>query len=159
LIRVGTGFDIHRMESGRRCVIGGVEIPHDSGPLGHSDGDVLLHALVDAILGAVCAGDIGTLFPDTNPKYKDMKSEAFVEEALRTANDKGYALSSVDSVVFAESPRLGPHREIICQNIAHMLSLDFDCVSVKAKTYEGLGAIGRGDAVAAQVVAVLCNKE
>jgi 2-C-methyl-D-erythritol 2,4-cyclodiphosphate synthase len=154
-MRVGIGYDVHSMQAGRRCVLGGVEIPHETGPLGHSDGDVLLHALVDAILGAAALGDIGTHFPDTDPAYKNADSSIFVEKALGLARDKGYRVASVDSVIIADAPRIGPHRETICQNIASMLSLDVDCVSVKAKTFEGTAAAGTGEAIAAQVIAVL----
>ena len=158
-MRVGLGYDIHRMEPGRRCVLGGVEIPHDTGPAGHSDGDVLLHALTDAILGAAALGDIGTLFPDTDPAFKDADSRLFVEKALALARDKGYEIASVDSVVIADSPLIGPHRETICQNIASMLSLQTDRVSVKAKTCEGLGPGAGGKALAAHVVIVLRTRQ
>lgn len=157
-MRVGIGFDIHRMEAGRRCVIGGVEIPHTHGPLGHSDGDVLLHALVDALLGGCGLGDIGELFPDTDPRFKDADSRTFVADAFRRVREAGYEVASVDSVVMAESPRLGEHKEKVCETIASMLSLELDCVSVKGKTFEGLGPIGRGEAIAAQVVAVICER-
>lgn len=154
-MRVGIGFDIHRMSPGRRCVIGGVEIPCTHGPLGHSDGDVLLHALVDAILGAAALQDIGTMFPDTDPQYKDAGSELFVKGALERLHENGYRVASVDSVLLTESPRIAACRETICQNIASMLSLESDCVSVKGKSLEGLGPVGRGEAIAAQVVAVV----
>jgi 2-C-methyl-D-erythritol 2,4-cyclodiphosphate synthase len=158
MMRVGIGFDIHRMVAGRRCVIGGVEIPHSHGLLGHSDGDVLLHALVDAILGAAALGDIGEMFPDTDPKYKDADSRLFVEGALQRVREKGFEVTSIDSVVLADSPKIAQYRETICENIASMLSLESDCVSVKGKTFEGLGAVGRGEAIAAQVVVVLREK-
>jgi len=154
-MRVGIGFDIHRMAPGRPCPVGGVEIPHTSGPLGHSDGDVLLHALVDALLGAAGLGDIGTLFPDTDPEYKDAHSSIFVADALKRLSGAGCRVVSIDSVVMAEEPRIGPYRETICENLASMLSLEPKYISVKAKTFEGLGPIGRGEAIAAQVVAVV----
>ncbi len=154
-MRVGIGFDIHRMVPGRKCLLGGVEMAHDRGPLAHSDGDVLLHALVDAMLGAAALGDIGELFPDTDPAYKDADSRTFVEKALHLVKQKGFRVTSVDSIVFADAPRVGPERENICQNIADMLSLGTGDVSVKGKTLEGLGAIGQGEAIAAQVIVVL----
>lgn len=154
-MRVGIGFDMHRMEPGRRCVIGGVEIPHSSGPLGHSDGDVLLHALVDAILGAAALGDIGEMFPDTDPEYKDADSRIFVEGALRKIREKGFEVATVDSVVVADSPKIAPYREKICQNITSMLSLESGCVSVKGKTLEGLGDYLKTGMIAAHAVAVL----
>ena len=155
MMRVGIGFDIHRMVAGRRLLLGGVEIPHSHGPLGHSDGDVLLHALVDAILGAAALGDIGEMFPDTDPKYKDADSRLFVEGALQRVREKGFEVTSIDSVILADSPKIAQHRETICLSLASMLSLKPGCVSVKGKTFEGLGAVGRGEAIAAQVVVVL----
>lgn len=154
-MKVGLGFDIHRMVPGRKCILGGVHVEHDKGPLAHSDGDVLLHALVDAMLGAAALGDIGEFFPDTDPAYKDADSATFVREALRLLRNDGYTVVSVDSVVLADAPRVGPAREMICQNIADLLSLKPGCVSVKGKTLEGIGAIGHGEAIAAQVVVVL----
>ena len=154
-MRVGIGFDIHPMSPGRRCVIGGVEIPHTHGPLGHSDGDVLLHAIVDAILGAAAIGDIGEMFPDTDPRYKDVSSEIFIKGALKKLQENGYRVVSVDSVVLAESPKIAAYRETICQSIASMLSLEPGCVGVKGKSFEGIGSIGRGEAIAAQVIAVV----
>jgi 2-C-methyl-D-erythritol 2,4-cyclodiphosphate synthase len=156
-MRVGIGFDIHRLVPGRRCILGGVEIDHDRGPLAHSDGDVLLHALVDAMLGAAALGDIGQLFPDTDPAYKDADSRIFVEKALRLVNEEGYSVVSVDSVVLADAPRIGPEREKICQSISDMLSLESGFVSVKGKTLEGLGTIGSGEAIAAEVIVTLCR--
>jgi 2-C-methyl-D-erythritol 2,4-cyclodiphosphate synthase len=156
-MRVGTGFDIHRLQSGRRLVLGGVEIPHSHGLLGHSDGDVLLHAVVDAMLGAAALGDIGEMFPDTDPDYKDMASSFFVEKALERLGEHGYKIMSVDSTVFAESPKISPHRELICQRMASMLSLRVEFVNVKGKTFEGLGPIGRGEAIAAQAVVLLAS--
>lgn len=158
-MRVGIGFDVHRMVLGKKCVIGGVQIRYSHGPLAHSDGDVLLHALVDAILGAAALGDMGKFFPDTDPEYKDADSRIFVKEALRLVTEKGYTVTSIDSVVFADAPRLSHHRESICESIAEMLSLTPECVSVKGKTFEGLGPIGQGHAIAAQVVAVLSSNE
>ncbi len=154
-MRVGIGFDIHRMVPGKKLLLGGVEMPHTHGPLAHSDGDVLLHALVDAILGAAALGDIGEMFPDTDPRYKDADSATFVEQALREVRAKGFEVVSVDSIVMAEQPKIAPHKESICLKIASMLSLEPGCVSVKGKSFEGMGEIGRGEAIAAQVVAVL----
>jgi 2-C-methyl-D-erythritol 2,4-cyclodiphosphate synthase len=154
-MRVGIGFDIHRMVPGRKCVLGGVEMSHDRGPLAHSDGDVLLHALVDAMLGAAALGDIGELFPDTDPAYKDADSRIFVEKALQLVIENGYEIVSMDSVVLADTLKVGPERENICQNIADMLCLKRGSVSVKGKTLEGLGAVGKDEAVAAQVVVTL----
>ena len=156
-MRVGIGFDIHRLVPGRKCILGGVEMAHDRGPLAHSDGDVLLHALVDAMLGAAALGDIGELFPDTDPAYKDADSRMFVEKALHLVKEKSYSVVSVDSVVLADALRIGPERENICQSIADMLCLEPEFVSVKGKTLEGLGAIGKGEAIAAQVVVTLCQ--
>jgi 2-C-methyl-D-erythritol 2,4-cyclodiphosphate synthase len=153
--RIGVGLDSHRMEDGRRCILGGVEIPSDGGPVGHSDGDALLHALTDAVLGACGEGDIGDLFSPSDPRWKDADSTGFLTEALRRAAARGFRPASVDTVVVAERPRLGPWKERIRENLAAMLGLPLDRVGVKAKTAEGLGAIGAGRAIEAHAVVLL----
>ncbi len=153
--RIGVGLDSHRMEAGRRCVLGGVEIPSDAGPVGHSDGDALLHAITDAILGACGEGDIGDLFSPSDPQWKDADSAGFLAEALRRASARGFRPVSVDTVVVAERPRLGPWKERIRANLAGMLGLPLDRVGVKAKTAEGLGPIGEGRAIEAHAVVLL----
>ena len=157
-MRVGMGFDIHRLAEGRSLLLGGVKIPSAKGLLGHSDGDVLLHALTDALLGAVGAGDIGAYFPDSDPKWKGASSQVFLEKAAELAGRKSLRVENVDAVILAEEPKLGPHRMAIQRSIAQMLHVKDDRINVKAKTMEKLGPIGEGEAMAAYVV-VLLEKE
>jgi 2-C-methyl-D-erythritol 2,4-cyclodiphosphate synthase len=153
--RIGLGEDSHRLEPGRRCVLGGVEIPSDVGPVGHSDGDALLHAVTDAILGACGQGDIGDLFSPSDERWAGADSRGFLAEALRRAAEMGFAPASVDTVVTAERPRLGPWKEHIRVALADMLGLPPDRVGVKAKTAEGLGPVGEGRAIEARAVILL----
>lgn len=157
-MRIGIGFDIHRLVEGRSLLLGGVKIPSTKGLLGHSDGDVLLHALCDAMLGAVGAGDIGSYFPDSDPKWKGVSSQIFIEKAAELAGRKSLRVENVDAVILAEEPKLGPHRMAIQRSIAQMLRVKDDRINVKAKTMEKLGPIGEGEAMAATVV-VLLEKE
>ena len=152
------GFDIHRLVAGRSLLLGGVKIPSEKGLLGHSDGDVLLHALCDAMLGAVGAGDIGSYFPDSDPKWKGASSQIFLEKANELASRKSLRVENVDAVILTEEPKLGPHRLAIQRSIAQMLHVKDDRINVKAKTMEKLGPIGEGEAMAAYVV-VLLEKE
>jgi 2-C-methyl-D-erythritol 2,4-cyclodiphosphate synthase len=151
---MGLGFDIHRLRAGRPLVLGGVRLEWPRGLAGHSDGDCLLHALTDALLGAAGAGDIGDLFPDTDPQWKDAPSDMFVEGALTRVRARGLSPRQVDATVLAEEPRLGPRKREIAEHIAHLLGLPASAVSVKAKTLEGLGSVGAGEAIAAQVLVV-----
>ena len=153
--RVGTGYDLHRLVDGRPLVLGGVTVASDRGALGHSDADVICHAVTDAVLGAARAGDIGRLFPDTDPKWKDASSVALLASACALVRERGFAIANVDVVVILERPRLAPHREAIERTLAEALGIDAGHVSVKAKTNEGMDAIGRGEAIAAQAVALL----
>jgi len=153
--RVGSGFDVHRLAGGRRLVLGGVEVPYARGAVGHSDGDCLLHALTDALLGAVAAGDIGEHFSDADPTYADAPSGQFVTKAAALVANRGYAPVNVDATVFLESPRLVTLKAQMADRIAALLDLDRRAVSVKAKTAEGLGPIGAGDAVAAHVTVLV----
>ncbi len=157
-MRIGIGFDIHRLVEGRSLLLGGVKIPSTKGLLGHSDGDVLLHALCDALLGAVGAGDIGSYFPDSDPKWKGASSQIFLEKATELAGRKSLRVENVDAVILAEEPKLGPHRMAIQRSIAQMLRVKDDRINVKAKTMEKLGPIGEGEAMACYVV-VLLEKE
>lgn len=157
-IRTGIGHDTHRVTAGRLLVLGGVEIPSAVGLEGHSDADCLLHALCDALLGAVGAGDIGEHFPDNDPRYRGAASSIFVTRAHEIVRERGYTLSNVDCIVFAERPRLGEHKRAICESIERILGLRAGRVGVKAKSGEGVGAIGRGEAIAA-LVTVLITKE
>ncbi len=150
-MRIGLGFDIHRLEAGRTMVIGGVAIPYEAGPLGHSDGDALLHALCDAMLGAAGLGDIGEHFPDTDPQYKGAASSRFVEAVLKMVTAKGYRIGNVDADVYLEKPKLGAMKKEIRRKVAGLLGVTEDRVSVMARTMEGLGRIGESRAYAAQV--------
>ena len=154
-MRIGLGFDIHRLVEGRPLVLGGVRLDWPLGLLGHSDGDCLLHALVDALLGAAGEGDIGDLFPDTDPEWKDAASSILVEKALALVGERRLHPCQVDATVFAEEPILGPLKATIAENVATLLGLGPSAVTVKAKTMEGLGPVGAGEAMAAHVLVVL----
>ena len=157
-LRIGLGFDIHRLVAGRPLRLGGVEIPFEKGLLGHSDGDVLLHAIADAILGAAGLGDLGTLFPDTDPALRGADSRTLLAEAVRRAGDAGYLLAQVDTVVIAQRPRLAPHAAAMAEAIRRAAESPGLPVSVKARTAEGLGAIGAGEAIAALAMVLLVRK-
>lgn len=157
-MRHGLGFDIHRLVPGRPFVLGGLTFPHPKGPSGHSDGDVLLHATVDALLGAAGLGDIGDHFPDTDPRWKDTPGRVFIEGALDLLKREGLAPAQADATVFLELPRLGKRKKELGGALAKLLGISADRTCVKAKTMEGLGAIGAGEAIAAQVLVVLEEK-
>jgi len=157
MFRVGVGYDIQKMVEGRRLVIGGVEIPYEKGLLGHSDADVLLHAISDALLGAASLGDIGTHFPDTDPRFKDIPSSHILERVYEMIADR-FEIRNVDSVVIAERPKLAPYIDRMRANIAELLRIDPGRVSVKAKTNEGLGLIGEGEAIAAWATVLIIER-
>jgi 2-C-methyl-D-erythritol 2,4-cyclodiphosphate synthase len=155
-MRIGTGWDLHPLVGGRRLVLGGCIIPHDKGEKGHSDGDVLTHAVIDAILGALAKGDIGSHFPDTDPKYKDADSLFLLAQIKKEELDGKYIISNIDSTIILQKPKLRPYIDTIRANLAKTLDLQLDQVSVKAKTAEGLlGEVGTGDAIIAQAVVIL----
>lgn len=154
LMRIGYGWDSHEFQEGVPLKIGGVELPHDKGLAGHSDGDVLLHAITDALLGAVAAGDIGSYFPPSDPKWKGANSAIFLEEALKQVKRVGYAISNIDSTLILAEPKVGPHSSGIQQNVAKLLGVRPDQVGIKAKTPEGMGT----DNAAIAHVAVLLEK-
>ncbi len=156
--RCGIGYDLHRLEEGRKLIVGGIELPFDKGPIGHSDGDVLAHALCDALLGAAGLGDIGTHFPDTDPKWKGANSMLFLEHARKLVDEKHLAIEHIDAVVIAEKPKLGPHFPKMRGALAKALSVGPEKINLKAKTNEGVDAIGRGGAIAAYVVATLTSR-
>jgi len=158
-MRVGIGHDTHRLVAGRPLILGGVRIEHPRGLMGHSDADVVLHALTDALLGAAGMGDIGDAFPDTDPQYKDRDSAFFVEEALKRLQQAHWRTVNVDITIFAQEPKLGPIKARIRQRVAELLRLDVDAVNVKAKTGEGVGAIGRAEAIGCQVAALIDQME
>lgn len=151
--RTGTGFDVHRLVTGKDLWLCGIQIPHDMGLSGHSDADVAIHALVDALLGAVAAGDIGDHFPPSDPQWKGAPSHLFLSHAAQRVQQAGYAIGNVDVTILCEAPRIGPHKLAMRQKLAEILQLPVDCVSVKATTTEGLGFTGRGEGIAAQAVA------
>ena len=152
---VGLGFDIHRLKAGNGFRLGGVDLPCDLSVEAHSDGDALLHALVDALLGAAALGDIGDHYPNTEDRYRDADSRVFVEAALKAVTDAGFIVGNVDANVFLEQPKLGPLKDEMRKNVAGLLAIDINAVSVKANTLEGLGPIGAGKAVAAQAIILL----
>ena len=153
--RIGEGWDVHALVPGRRLVLGGVDILHGMGLLGHSDADVLLHAITDALLGAAALGDIGSHFPDSDARFKGADSEVLLTEAARRVRDKGYAIANVDSTVVAQAPRLAAHIPAMRERIAGALGLQLDQVNVKAKTAERLGPVGQGLAMEARAVVLL----
>ncbi|HUL94969.1 MAG TPA: 2-C-methyl-D-erythritol 2,4-cyclodiphosphate synthase [Usitatibacter sp.] len=154
-MRIGHGFDVHRLVPGRKLVIGGVEIAHDKGLLGHSDADVLLHAICDALLGAAALGDIGRHFPDSDPKYKGIDSRELLRHVAALVGEKGFRVANVDGTIVAEAPRMAPHVAKMVANIASDLGIDAGRVNVKATTTEGLGFAGRGEGIAAHAVCLL----
>ena len=156
-IRVGHGYDVHRLTEGRAFIMGGVNIPYEKGLLGHSDADVLLHAISDALLGALALGDIGKHFPDSDERYKGISSVILLRHVAELVRSKGYGIGNVDATVLAERPKLSPYIALMRENIAEALDISTDRVSVKATTEEGLGFTGKGDGIAAHAV-VLCTR-
>lgn len=154
-MRIGQGFDAHALVAGRKLVIGGVAIPYEKGLEGHSDADVLIHAVCDALLGAAGLGDIGAHFPDSDPRYKNIDSRKLLREVARLLKERGLKAANVDATVIAQAPRLAPHVPAMCANLAADLGIARDAVNVKAKTTEKLGFVGRGEGIAAEAVALL----
>ncbi len=154
-LRVGLGFDVHRLVAGRECILGGVRLPHDTGPLGHSDGDAVLHAIADALLSAAGLDDLGTLYSDEDPRWRGADSAALLADAVARVHAKGWSVVNVDVVVATEGPRIAPHRPAMRARIAELLGVDADAVGVKGKTLEGLGSFAQGAAVLVHAVALL----
>jgi 2-C-methyl-D-erythritol 2,4-cyclodiphosphate synthase len=154
-MRIGQGFDVHALVAGRKLVIGGVEIPHYKGLEGHSDADVLLHAICDALLGAAALGDIGKHFPDTDERYRGADSRGLLRAVAQEVKKAGYKVANVDATIIAQAPRMAPHVAKMVSNIAADLGIAEKCVNVKATTTEGLGFTGRGEGIAAQAIALL----
>ena len=154
-MRIGHGYDIHRLTNGRNLVLGGVRIPFERGLIGHSDADVLLHAICDALLGAAGLGDIGIHFPDTDSRFKDASSITFLKSTVDMIRDKGFEIVNIDTTIFAELPKLTPYREAIKQSISNALRLPPDRINIKATTMEGMGAIGNGEGIGAACVALI----
>ena len=153
--RCGIGYDLHRLVEGRKLIIGGIEVPFEKGPAGHSDGDVVAHAVCDALLGAAGLGDIGKHFPDTDPEWKGANSLLFLEHARKLLDEKKFAIEHIDVVVILERPKLGPHFPKMREALAKSLKVTAEKVHLKAKTNEGVDAVGRGEAIACHVVATL----
>ena len=154
-MRVGEGWDVHALVPGRALILGGVEIPHSVGLLGHSDADVLLHAITDAVLGAAALGDIGRHFPDTDAQFRGADSRVLLAEAMRRVRERGWRLVNVDSTIVAQAPKLAPHMPAIQASVAQALGVELDQVNVKAKTAERLGPVGQGQCIEARAVALL----
>jgi len=154
-MRIGIGYDIHRLVPGRKLLLGGIVIPFDKGLLGHSDADVLLHAACDALLGAAGMGDIGLHFPDTDPSLKDISSLELLERTWKMVTGRGFILGNLDTVVFAEAPKLSPYRDAMRKNISRVLSASPETINIKATTTEGLGVIGKGEGIGAMCIALI----
>lgn len=159
MIRVGQGFDVHQLAEGRPCIIGGVTLPYEKGLLGHSDADVLLHAISDAVLGALALGDIGKHFPDTDPAYEGADSVKLLERVWALAEERGYALGNADATIIAQAPKMAPYIPQMVQVIADALHAETSQINVKATTSERLGFTGRGEGIAAQAVVCLVRKQ
>jgi 2-C-methyl-D-erythritol 2,4-cyclodiphosphate synthase len=155
MTRAGIGYDLHRLAEGRKLIVGGIELPFPKGPVGHSDGDVLAHALCDALLGAAGLGDIGTHFPDTDPKWKNASSLRFLERMRDLLAEHGFRIVHIDATVITEKPKLGPHFPAMREALAKSLAITPSMINLKAKTNESVDAIGRGEAIAAQAIATL----
>lgn len=153
--RAGIGYDLHRLEAGRKLILGGVEVPFDKGPVGHSDGDVLAHAICDALLGAANLGDIGTHFSDSDPRWKGASSLVFLKHIQHLLAERRLHIEHIDAIVIAERPKLAPHFPAMREALAAALDIRSDTISLKAKTNEGVDAVGRGEAIAAQAIATL----
>ena len=154
-MRVGLGYDVHKLVEGRNLIIGGVDIPHEKGLLGHSDADVLIHAVMDSILGALALGDIGKHFPDTDGKYKGADSMKLLEFVYNLINERGYGIGNIDCTIIAQSPKMAPHIQSMRENIAKALNTSIDNMNVKATTEEGLGFTGAKEGIAAQSICLL----
>lgn len=154
-MRVGMGYDVHRLTEGRKLILGGVEIPWEKGLLGHSDADVLVHAAMDALLGAAALGDIGKHFPDTDPAYKGISSILLLRHVAELLKKNGYAIGNVDATIIAQKPKMAPHILKMRENMAEAMGISVDCLNVKATTEEGLGFTGREEGIAAQAICLL----
>lgn len=157
-MRIGHGYDVHKLVEGRKLIVGGVDIPYEFGLLGHSDADVLLHAISDAILGAAALGDIGGMFPDTDDKWKGADSLVLLEAVVKRVNDEGYVIENIDSTLIAQQPKMKPHILSMRENIANVCGIDVSQVSIKATTEEQLGFTGRKEGISAHAVVLLNNE-
>ena len=156
-VRMGMGFDVHRLVSGEAFWLGGIQVEHDKGLAGHSDADVALHAIVDALLGAIANGDIGSHFPPSEPQWKGASSDRFVSHVAKLVGEAGYRVGNIDLTIICEAPKIGPHRKAMRARIADLLGVDIAAISVKATTTERLGFTGRGEGIAAQAIATVLS--
>jgi len=156
-MRIGHGFDVHRLVTGRQCIIGGVNIPFEKGLDGHSDADVLLHAICDALLGAAALGDIGKHFPPSDAQYKGIDSRTLLRHVVSLLKENGYVVSNIDATVMCEAPKLGPHTKMMCANLAKDCAVEITQINIKATTTEKLGFTGRGEGIAAEAVCIVAN--
>lgn len=159
MIRIGHGYDVHRLAAGRRLILGGVEIPYEKGLLGHSDADVLVHAVMDSMLGALALGDIGKFFPDTDSRYEGANSIALLKKVAEIISEKNFGVGNIDCTVICQSPKLAPHIEQMRENIAAAAGCDISQISVKATTEEGLGFTGTGEGIAAHAVCIVTDRK
>lgn len=159
IYHIGIGYDLHRLVEGRPLIIGGIEIPHDKGLQGYSDADVLIHAIIDAIFGALALGDIGTHFPDTDPQYKDADSKTLLQHTIGLAKQRGWEIVNIDSTIIAEQPKLKPYIKSMREVLSPILGIPIDCTSVKAKTNEGVGPEGKEEAISCFVVVLLSQNK
>jgi len=157
-MRIGIGYDVHQLVTGRKLVLGGVAIPFEKGLFGHSDADVLIHAVCDALLGATGMGDIGLHFPDTDPEYKDISSIKILVKTYKLVSSKNFKIINLDSTIFADAPKISPYREAMQKNIARTIEIEPECVNVKATTFEGLGMIGKGEGIGAMCVVLIQSR-
>ncbi|HOQ33681.1 MAG TPA: 2-C-methyl-D-erythritol 2,4-cyclodiphosphate synthase [Candidatus Hydrogenedens sp.] len=159
IYRIGIGYDLHRLVGGRDLILGGITIPHDKGLLGHSDADVLIHAIIDAILGALALGDIGVHFPDTDPQYKDIDSKILLQHTINLIKQQGWHIVNLDSTIIAEKPKLKSYIMNIRETLSQILEVPVNCISVKAKTNEGVGPEGKEEAISCFVVVLLSQSK
>lgn len=158
MLRIGQGFDLHRLVEGRKLILGGVHIPYEKGLLGHSDADVLIHAIIDALIGALALGDIGKLFPDTSAEFKDIDSTILLQKVMNVVLEKNYIINNLDSTIIIEQPKMRPYIDLMRKTLATILHIDIDKINIKAKTSEKIGIVGRGEAVIAEVVVLLIKE-
>lgn len=155
MFRIGQGFDLHKLVEGRKLILGGIEIEHSKGLLGHSDADALIHSIIDALFGALALGDIGTHFPDNDPKYKDIDSTILLKEAVSIITVNGYKINNIDNTILAQEPKMKPYIPLMQEKLASLLNIEKNQISIKAKTMEGQDSVGKGNAIATQSVVLL----
>ena len=158
MFRIGQGFDIHKLVEGRKFIIGGIEIDYPKGLLGHSDADVLIHSIIDALLGALALGDIGTHFPDNDPQYKNIDSTILLKETKKLIEEKGYKINNLDNTIFAQEPKMKPYIPLIQEKLSQILEIDKDLISIKAKTMEGQDSVGEKKSISTQSVVLLIKE-